>query len=184
MTQEYRRKSRATGRLVAKQAVVKDRRDKMAAMWNGGATFADLMKEFGWSLSRAQTELVRMRRLGYELEYRRPSYAAVPIDSGTWAERRSELARQRAGHQRRFPKALDYLRHDPCAYCGGPADTLDHIVARSNGGDDDWTNATACCRACNTGKYDRSVLRFMAGRALDADISRLQEQREAWKAAA
>jgi 5-methylcytosine-specific restriction endonuclease McrA len=42
-----------------------------------------------------------------------------------------------------------------CAYCGGPADTIDHVIPRSRGGAHDWTNVVAACRRHNTEKGDR-----------------------------
>jgi 5-methylcytosine-specific restriction endonuclease McrA len=42
-----------------------------------------------------------------------------------------------------------------CAYCGGRADTVDHVVPRSRGGDHSWENCVACCSRCNHRKADR-----------------------------
>ena len=42
-----------------------------------------------------------------------------------------------------------------CSYCGGPADQVDHILARANGGGDDEDNLTACCKTCNLARGDR-----------------------------
>lgn len=47
---------------------------------------------------------------------------------------------------------------DPCAYCGGAADTLDHIVPVCAGGEHDWTNLTAACHSCNSRKQRRELL--------------------------
>ena len=50
------------------------------------------------------------------------------------------------------------LRRDGflCAYCGGHATTIDHVLPRSRGGENSWTNLVACCRACNGAKGDRT----------------------------
>lgn len=50
------------------------------------------------------------------------------------------------------------LRRDGhrCAYCGGVAATVDHVVPRSRGGDDTWLNLVACCLRCNGVKGDRT----------------------------
>ena len=50
------------------------------------------------------------------------------------------------------------LRRDGhrCAYCGGAAATVDHVVPRSRGGDDTWLNLVACCLRCNGAKGDRT----------------------------
>ena len=42
-----------------------------------------------------------------------------------------------------------------CQYCGGPAESLDHVLPRSKGGDHSWENVVACCRPCNIRKGDR-----------------------------
>ncbi|GAB3983966.1 HNH endonuclease [Plantactinospora veratri] len=43
-----------------------------------------------------------------------------------------------------------------CGYCGGPASTVDHILPRSRGGRNTWTNTVACCDGCNQRKADRT----------------------------
>jgi 5-methylcytosine-specific restriction endonuclease McrA len=43
-----------------------------------------------------------------------------------------------------------------CAYCGRPADTVDHVVPLSRGGArTDWFNTVACCGRCNARKGNR-----------------------------
>lgn len=42
-----------------------------------------------------------------------------------------------------------------CAYCGGKADTIDHVRPRSRGGLHTWTNVVAACARCNHRKGDR-----------------------------
>jgi 5-methylcytosine-specific restriction endonuclease McrA len=42
-----------------------------------------------------------------------------------------------------------------CQYCGAPADSLDHVVPRSRGGDHTWENVVAACSRCNAVKRDR-----------------------------
>jgi 5-methylcytosine-specific restriction endonuclease McrA len=44
-----------------------------------------------------------------------------------------------------------------CQYCGGPADSIDHVVPRSRGGEHTWDNVVAACRTCNVRKRDRLV---------------------------
>ncbi|WP_314853652.1 HNH endonuclease [Microbacterium paulum] len=50
------------------------------------------------------------------------------------------------------------LRRDAhrCAYCGGAASTIDHVLPRSRGGADSWENLVACCLRCNNVKGDRT----------------------------
>jgi 5-methylcytosine-specific restriction endonuclease McrA len=42
-----------------------------------------------------------------------------------------------------------------CQYCGGAAESIDHVVPRSRGGAHEWENVVAACRRCNTAKGDR-----------------------------
>lgn len=42
-----------------------------------------------------------------------------------------------------------------CQYCGGDAESIDHVVPRSRGGAHAWENVVAACRRCNAGKGDR-----------------------------
>lgn len=44
-----------------------------------------------------------------------------------------------------------------CAYCLGSADTIDHVVARSRGGEHRWENVVAACKGCNAKKDDRTL---------------------------
>jgi 5-methylcytosine-specific restriction endonuclease McrA len=43
-----------------------------------------------------------------------------------------------------------------CAYCAGQATTVDHILPRSRGGKNTWTNTVAACDGCNQRKGDRT----------------------------
>jgi len=51
------------------------------------------------------------------------------------------------------------LRRDlrRCAYCGRKADTIDHVVPRSRGGEHSWENCVAACRSCNSRKADKML---------------------------
>ena len=42
-----------------------------------------------------------------------------------------------------------------CQYCHAPAESIDHVVPRSRGGQHVWENVVAACRGCNTRKRDR-----------------------------
>ncbi len=42
-----------------------------------------------------------------------------------------------------------------CQYCGGAAESLDHVIPKSRGGPHTWDNVVAACRACNVRKRDR-----------------------------
>ncbi|QUQ62422.1 HNH endonuclease [Kutzneria sp. CA-103260] len=46
--------------------------------------------------------------------------------------------------------------HHRCAYCGRPADTVDHVLPLSRGGArTSWLNTVACCARCNAAKGSR-----------------------------
>jgi 5-methylcytosine-specific restriction endonuclease McrA len=44
-----------------------------------------------------------------------------------------------------------------CQYCGNPADSIDHVIPRSRGGQHVWDNVVAACRRCNSQKRDRML---------------------------
>jgi 5-methylcytosine-specific restriction endonuclease McrA len=62
--------------------------------------------------------------------------------------------RRRAPLNRRAVFARDGGR---CQYCSAPAESIDHVVPRSRGGQHVWENVVAACRACNTRKRDRML---------------------------
>jgi 5-methylcytosine-specific restriction endonuclease McrA len=75
-------------------------------------------------------DVVRLRR-----------YARVPYRWRTPLNRRSVFARD--GHA--------------CQYCGNAAESIDHVVPRSRGGEHCWENVVAACRPCNVRKRDRML---------------------------
>ena len=66
-------------------------------------------------------------------------YVSVPRPRHRSPNRRAVFARDR----------------EACQYCGERAETMDHIVARSRGGQHTWENVVAACRRCNAKKRDR-----------------------------
>lgn len=69
--------------------------------------------------------------------------------------------RQRAPWSRRGVLVRDRQR---CAYCGRRATTVDHVVPRSQGGQDTWLNTVAACALDNQRKAGRTPAQ--AGMAL------------------
>jgi 5-methylcytosine-specific restriction endonuclease McrA len=65
-------------------------------------------------------------------------YIRVPHDRAVAVNRRTVFARD--GHR--------------CQYCGGAAESIDHVLPRSRGGAHVWENVVAACRRCNTRKED------------------------------
>jgi 5-methylcytosine-specific restriction endonuclease McrA len=43
-----------------------------------------------------------------------------------------------------------------CGYCGGKADTVDHVLPESRRGGFTWENLISACRKCNGDKADRT----------------------------
>lgn len=79
--------------------------------------------------------------------------------------KRRDAARRRAGKSS-TPQPIEYQLHvmsDPCAYCGVPAEHLDHIVPLSRGGKDQYDNWAAACGSCNVRKSAKSLLQFLGG---------------------
>jgi 5-methylcytosine-specific restriction endonuclease McrA len=66
----------------------------------------------------------------------------------------------RIPHRSRVPLTRAALmRRDNylCAYCGTKADTIDHVIPRSRGGQHIWENCVASCTRCNHRKADRLI---------------------------
>ncbi|GGC72509.1 hypothetical protein GCM10011410_26980 [Hoyosella rhizosphaerae] len=51
--------------------------------------------------------------------------------------------------------ALMQRDRNRCGYCGGKAETIDHVIPRSRGGTHTWDNCVACCAKCNHRKADK-----------------------------
>ncbi|MDO5503171.1 MAG: HNH endonuclease [Actinomycetia bacterium] len=81
-------------------------------------------------------------------------------------------------YQPAFCTKKGVLRRDRnrCAYCGGHASTVDHIVPASRGGTNSWLNLVSACQRCNGAKADRTPdearmpLRFAAWEPRRIDI--------------
>ena len=64
----------------------------------------------------------------------------------------------RIPHRNRVPLTRAALmRRDnyKCAYCSRHAETIDHVIPRSRGGQHTWENCVASCTICNHRKADR-----------------------------
>lgn len=55
-------------------------------------------------------------------------------------------------------RALFARDEHTCQYCGSHADSIDHIIPRSRGGEHVWENVVAACRRCNMVKRDRLLV--------------------------
>lgn len=67
-------------------------------------------------------------------------YVRLPFKRRVPVTRRSVLARD----------------NHVCGYCGGKADTVDHIIPKAQGGLHTWKNVAAACKACNGRKGART----------------------------
>lgn len=56
---------------------------------------------------------------------------------------------------RRNTDFLDQYKGKPCAWCGAPSNSIDHIVPLVRGGTNDASNLQPMCRRCNSKKGDR-----------------------------
>jgi hypothetical protein len=59
---------------------------------------------------------------------------------------------------------IEAITNDPCAYCGGPMEHVDHIDPVALNGDSDWTNFTPACGSCNRAKAAKPLLLFLVDR--------------------
>ncbi|MEE9414072.1 MAG: HNH endonuclease [Acidimicrobiales bacterium] len=70
--------------------------------------------------------------------------------------RLSRYVRVPSTHRRSLSRRALFARDEfACQYCGARADSLDHVVPRSRGGEHTWENVVAACRRCNANKRDR-----------------------------
>ena len=80
----------------------------------------------------------------------------------------------RVPYRARVPMTRAALMHRDrfcCAYCGAKADTVDHVVPRSRGGDHSWENCVACCSTCNHRKGRQVADRTRLVAAAGADVA-------------
>jgi 5-methylcytosine-specific restriction endonuclease McrA len=94
---------------------------------------------------------------------------AVVVEAGTEVMRSASSAIQvphvvklcryvRVPYRRQIPltrRAVLARDAHRCVYCMVRADTIDHVVPRSRGGRNEWTNVVAACARCNHRKGDR-----------------------------
>lgn len=81
------------------------------------------------------------------------------------AQRLAQTAHKRTVSRLRMKKML---RRDLCSYCGiHPSETsegymtIDHVVPRSAGGENNLTNMAGACYNCNQRKASKDLLDFM-----------------------
>jgi 5-methylcytosine-specific restriction enzyme A len=67
-------------------------------------------------------------------------------------EKRPSAARRGYGRKWRAKRAAYLKAHSTCVECGEPATDVDHVIARSQGGTDEWYNLQALCHSCHSRK--------------------------------
>jgi hypothetical protein len=136
-----------------------------------------------WDKRRYRSQRKRILELNRAWREANPDYWRKPEfheRTRRWLREHPEAAKShvRAAKRRRRARAAGrtveevqdteaYIRvlgADPCAYCGGPADTLDHIDALAAGGNHVWDKLTAACRVCNSAKHTASLLTLLLRR--------------------
>lgn len=148
------------------------RRADLAEMWEDGLSLNEIAAHMGITRGYVGVMMARMRADGWQLSYRRPTYAAHPFDSGTWAERRQAMSESRV-RQRVHERWGSVLRRDPCAYCGAPSNDVDHIVPLARDGEWGASNLIGACKSCNSSKQARPLLAFLI-------LRRIDEERRPW----
>jgi 5-methylcytosine-specific restriction endonuclease McrA len=118
----------------------------------------------------ANAERIRLQKLAYRERKR----AETTAQRRAWKARNPEKTRMSArayAHKRRgTPLTGDgreyvaVLERDVCAYCGAPAEVIDHIRPLALGGSGDWDNLTAACNRCNYAKNAKPLLGFLLDR--------------------
>jgi 5-methylcytosine-specific restriction endonuclease McrA len=56
---------------------------------------------------------------------------------------------------RRIRERILKRDNNECAYCGGEANSVDHVIPYAHGGTDNADNLVAACLRCNRAKSDR-----------------------------
>lgn len=104
-------------------------------------------------------------RKKHGLKYERARYSRRQNDPAQYAVYRSgQIAaknRRRAAGPLTAPTVREILKC-PCAYCGGVADTIDHILPTSRGGTNARKNLAPACMDCNRRKANRTPAEWRA----------------------
>lgn len=92
-----------------------------------------------------------------------------------WAKAHPEYIKERARKRNLIRRgvpldevAKEYVStilKDPCAYCGGEAEVIDHVIPVSKGGDSSFSNLAPSCSECNYKKSNKNLIYFLAIRS-------------------
>jgi 5-methylcytosine-specific restriction endonuclease McrA len=95
--------------------------------------------------------------------------AKALLDSFTSCTRSDEVEYKRA------------MRRDPCAYCGKPSSSTDHIQPTANEGKNEWTNMTGACHSCNISKWTMPLLLFLGYRITKNEFEPWRQASADWR---
>lgn len=119
---------------------------------------------------KSDREAFRTRAREYARQHKTEARARHKAwrDANVGHVRAYSLEQARARHAGRTKEGTEYieiLRRDPCAYCGGRADAIDHIEPLARGGGNTWENLASACGSCNSKKRDKVLLLFLLAQA-------------------
>ncbi len=86
------------------------------------------------------------------------------------ALKRARRRKATIGDRAEIGAYISILYHDPCSYCGGPMEAVDHIEPLSTGGNHSSDNLTASCGSCNSSKYNKSLLLYLLDARKEANV--------------
>lgn len=89
--------------------------------------------------------------------------------AGKEADRAKRMRRRGAPMDEGAKEWATVILNDPCVYCGGEADTIDHIEPIAAGGSGAWDNLAPACRGCNSSKNDSPLLMYLLRERRRAD---------------
>lgn len=101
---------------------------------------------------------------------------------GQRAGRRSDREHRAAGlngRQRRRLRQRWVAQGVGCAFCGGAAETVDHVIPLSRGGSNFEGNLLPACRRCNSARSDLLISEWLHGGRRRSDYVHRPELREA-----
>lgn len=132
---------------------------------------------------RAQYQKHREKRLAEKAEYRQANREHIKLHAReyrkrawdvnkkwrtenrdkireTAARRRERMREQQVGT---IPmKYIERLLRQPCAYCGGSATEIDHVIPIVRGGTHSIGNIVSACQTCNQHKSTRLLIEWKA----------------------
>jgi len=121
-----------------------------------------MKNEIEISLNRRieRMEHATMPKSLYEFTFRRACDLAIEGDKemAQWVIDeliiRNLISLRAEFHARNNAGEYDHMKGQPCANCGKPSDTLDHIIPLKRGGNNELPNIQPMCRKCNCKKSD------------------------------